>query len=176
MSGVSLIERLKRGDKSAIREWYLIYSVKLRNFFIPKVRTSHDVDELIHDTFLSCLKSLPLFRGEAGFYGWMLSIARHELADYYRKLYAKRVISALPLGEKLLAAANETSAHHERVVEVLSKLPVSVSELLALKYVDNLSVEHIALELALSPHAVQGRLYRARNVFKKLFKELNEKN
>ncbi len=173
MPHITLVERLKRGEKKAIREWYSQFSPKLARYFSAKVRYSQDADELIHDTFLSCLSSLPLYRGEAGFYSWMLSIARHELADYYRKLYAKKVISALPMGDQLLeAAAHESSETTDSVQSVLAKLPEAVSELLALKYIDKLSVEGIAQRLAVSPHVVQGRLYRARNTFRKVFEEM----
>ncbi len=167
-----LVERLKAGEGRAVREWYRTYAPRLRHFFAAKVRQTHDIDELTHDTFLSCLASLPLYRGEAGLYAWMLSIARHELADYYRKLYAKKVIAALPLGEQLLeAASHETSDIQHAVRTTLSRLPQTAVELLALKYIDKLSVEAIAAKLALSPHVVQSRLYRARNAFRKAFEE-----
>jgi RNA polymerase sigma-70 factor, ECF subfamily len=171
--GTELVERLKRGEKKAIHEWYRDFAPRLKKFFSSKVRHSQDIDELTHDVFLSCLSSLPLYRGEANFYGWMLSIARHELADYYRKLYAKRVISALPMGDQLLeAASHQTSESTQSVQSVLGKLPEAVAELLALKYIDKLSVEGIAEKLALSPHVVQGRLYRARNAFRQAFEQL----
>lgn len=170
-----IIEQLKKGNKVAVHLWYKTYAPKLRRFFLAKVKHASDVDELTHDTFLSCLSSLPLYRGDAGLYGWMLSIARHELADYYRKLYAKKVISVLPLGEQLLDVATHETADIEHVVQgVLRMLPEAIRELLSLKYIDRLSVEKIAQELSTDPHAIQGRLYRARNAFKKAYKEMKE--
>lgn len=170
----SLVQRLKTGEKKAIHEWYASFAPRLKAFFAGRVKQSHDVDELTHDTFLSCLESLPLYRGEGNFYGWMVSIARHELADYYRKLYAKKVIAVLPLGEQALEAAGreESGEAGETVQEALAKLPAAVSELLALKYIDKLSVEAIATQMEETPHAIQGRLYRARKSFRKIFEEL----
>lgn len=169
-----LVDRLKRGEKAAIHTWYAVYAPKLRSFFSSKVRQVCDVDELTHDTFLSCLSSLPLYRGDAKFFGWMLSIARHELADYYRKLYAKKMITALPLGEQILETAlHETGDAQFSVKEVLHQLPASVSELLSLKYIDKLSVETIALRLCVSPHSIQSRLYRARNMFRKAYEAIS---
>lgn len=168
------VSHLKRGEKKAIRAWYTQYAPKLHTFFSLKVRSPKDADELTHDTFLSCLKSLPLYRGDASFYGWMLSIARHELADYYRKFYAKRVISALPLGEQLVEAATHETSDMQHVVRgVLRLLPDAVGELLALKYVDKLSVCTIAKKMRVSSHVVQSRLYRARLAFRKLYEEVN---
>lgn len=171
-----LVHRLKTGEKRAIHEWYAFYAPRLRTFFAGRVKQIHDVDELTHDTFLSCLQSLPLYRGEGNFYGWMLSIARHELADYYRKLYAKKVIAVLPLGEQVLEAAGKEGHEVQQTVQaVLDKLPSTVSELLALKYIDKLSVEAIAAKLEESPHAIQSRLYRARNAFRKVFEEVEKR-
>lgn len=169
-----LVELLKSGDKKAIHQWYSLYSPKLRSFFASKVRQAHDADELVHDVFLSCLSSLPLYRGESKFYSWMLSIARHELADYYRKLYAKRVILALPIGDQLLeSASHEATETTQSVKTALSKLPGAVTELLALKYIDRLSVEGIARKMSVTPHVVQSRLYRARLAFRRVFEELD---
>jgi RNA polymerase sigma-70 factor, ECF subfamily len=164
---------LKKGESRAIHLWYSTFSPKLRSFFLSRVRVDHDAEELIQDTFLSCLSSLPLYRGESNFWSWMLGVARHELADYYRKLYAKKVISSFPLGDSLLDAfTQETQDNRESVLAVLRQLPHAVAELLRLKYIDHLSVDQIAVELDLEPHAVQGRLYRARKIFKKLYEEM----
>lgn len=169
----AFIQALKQGHPGAIRNWYQWYAPKLRLFFASRVREEHDCDELTHDTFLSCLASLPLFRGKSQLYTWMISVARHELADYYRKLYAKKVIASFPLGEQLLEAASlETSDIQHEVRRVLDRLPASVRELLALKYVDKLSVTTIARKLSLTPALVQSRLYYARLEFKKMYESL----
>lgn len=171
-----LIARLKQGDKEAVRIWYGKTVPQLQNFFRTRVRFEKDIDELVQDTLLSALSSLPLYRGDANFFSWMMGIARHELGDYYRKLYAKRTIAVLPLGETLLSSVSqETHDMHDFVAYALQLLPKAVSELLLLKYIDKLSVEEIAQQLKLAPHAVQGRLYRARIAFRKLYEEIEEK-
>ncbi|PWU23754.1 hypothetical protein C5B42_01865 [Candidatus Cerribacteria bacterium 'Amazon FNV 2010 28 9'] len=171
----SFINAMKKGEQRAIRAWYTTYAPKLASFFSSRTRVASDVDELVHDTFLSCLSSLPLFRAESGLWSWMMGIARHELSDYYRKLYAKRVIHALPLGDTLLEAAEkQTSGKHEDTLATLARLPKTVAELLRLKYIDKQPVEQIAQALSIEPHAVQGRLYRARKAFKKLYDEIAE--
>lgn len=171
-----LIAGLKSGDKHSVKIWYEQTSPKLRGFFASRVRFEKDIDELVHDTLLSTLSSLPLYRGDANFFSWMMGIARHELGDYYRKLYAKRTIAVLPLGDMLLSSvSHETYDMHDLVAYVLDLLPKTVAELLQLKYVDQLSVEEIGKKFKLAPHAVQGRLYRARIAFRKMYKEMEEK-
>lgn len=161
-----LIDRLKKGDESAVREWYQAYVSKLLGFFHSKVQVSSDAEELVQDTFLSCLASLPLFRGSSGLYSFMLGIARHELADYWRKKYAKKAISALPFGEEiLLSLASDHSSHQDEIHNILSSLPVEISEVLLLKYVDGYSVKQLADQFGVSNVAMQSRIYRAKEAF-----------
>lgn len=161
-----LIDRLKRGEESAVREWYQGSVGKLLSFFHSKVLVTSDAEELVQDTFLSCLASLPLFRGTSGLYSFMLGIARHELADYWRKKYAKKAISALPFGEDiLLSLASDHSPAHEDVHTILSSLPIEISEVLLLKYVDGYSIKQLADRFGISNVAMQSRLYRAKEAF-----------
>lgn len=167
------VHDLKRGHAPTVRKWYGLYASKLHSFFGTRVKQEADCDELVHDTFLSCLASLPLYRGECALWTWMMGIARHELMDYYRKLYAKKAIALLPLGEQFLDSLKEEPLKQQYVIASLAKLPKQTAELLSLKYIDNLSVEAIARNLALTPHAVQSKLYRARELFKKTYEEVS---
>lgn len=167
-----LIPMLKHGDQSAVRMWYSQSKLALKKFFIVSGIADDDVEELVHDTYLSCLSALPLFRGESGLYTWMISIARHELTDYWRKKYAKRVIRFLPRGEELLALAQVQPKSSESLIkDVLRKLPVATAELLQLKYIDNLSVSELAQHFGVDVTTMQSRVYRARMQFQKLYEE-----
>ncbi len=163
----ALIEGLKQGKPQAVERWYKETKKALTQFFSVKVTHPSDVDELVHDTYLSCLSSLPLFRGSSGLFTYMMSIARHELADYYRKKYAKKVIAALPFGEELLQMATKEhdSTSTEAVTAALNCLPTEVSELLALKYIDGLSLKELATKFNVGVTAMQSKLYRAKLAF-----------
>lgn len=162
-----LLQDLKAGSPKAVERWYRLYEPKMRRLIATKVSVAADVDELVQDTFQSCLKHLPLFRGDASIATWMTRIAQHEVADYYRKKYAKKAIRALPLAEFLLLErphnAHETS---ERVKEVLKQLPAAYQELLMMKYVDRKKVQEIAAELGRTVKAVESDLFRAREAFR----------
>lgn len=171
-----LITRLKNGDQKAVEVWYKASQARLKGFFASKVKSEHDVDELVHDTYLSCLKSLPLFRAQSGLWSWMVSIARHELADYWRRYYAKRVIRALPFGDELLhLTIDEEPSASSFTQEILSKLPEDIVELLHLKYVDKLSVKQLAMAYGISFEAMQSRLYRAKMMFWSAYEQKEKK-
>ncbi|HSW90103.1 MAG TPA: RNA polymerase sigma factor [Patescibacteria group bacterium] len=167
-----LIVRLKAGEKKAVEEWYRGSYPKLLSFFVKKTSNEHDAQELAHDTYLSCLSSLPLFRGQSGLFSWMLSIARHELADYWRKRYAKRMIKALPLGEEILKQiSNPPAGEAGQVQNLLTQMPNDIAELLQLKYIDGYSVKDLAKKFGLSVVAMQSKLYRARMTFQEEFEK-----
>lgn len=173
-----LIAKLRSGDNRAVEVWYEQSRVKLFGFFKSRVREARDVDELVHDTYLSCLSSLPLFRGQSSLFSWMIGIARHELADYWRKRYAKRVIQALPLGEFLLDSLTttepkeESSIQNQELQELFGNFPEEMIELLQMKYVDGLSVQELALQFGISFSAMQSRLHRAKELFKAQYESL----
>lgn len=163
-----LIQNLKAGDQSAVATWYRHAKPKLMAFFVKQVGNESDAQELVHDTYLSCLSALPLFRGESGLWSFMLSIARHELADFWRKRYAKKAISLLPFGQEFLESigSRDQSNQTSDLQELLRSLPQDISELLQLKYIDGLSVKELARHYGLSFTAMQSKLYRAKEVFK----------
>lgn len=169
----ALFHGLRSGCADAVDYWYRQYRPKLVGYMRSRVASSKDVDELVQEVFISCLKDLPLFRGESGLLTWMYSVARHEVADYYRKKYAKKAIKALPLSDLVLAHtpldSHETA---EKVKQVISRLTAKHQELLLLKYIDGKRVEEIAEELGRSVKAIESDLFRARRAFRELYVSL----
>lgn len=168
-----LITGLKSGDSAAVSLWYSSSKDELVQFFLKRMSSESDAQELVHDTYVSCLSSLPLFRGDSGLWTFMVSIARHELADYWRKKYAKKAIALLPFGQELIeSVAGEGDErswimdHGSEVTQILLMLPQEISEMLQLKYIDGLSVKELALRYGLSCAAMQSRLHRAKELFK----------
>ncbi len=166
----ALLSGLKSADEHAVREWYSFSKKQLFSFFLSKTKSSQDAEELTHDTYLSCLASLPLFRGESGLWGWMLSVARHELADYWRKRYAKKILAIFPYGKELLDSfqGEEPFLQSEKTVEIqetLQRLPREVAEILQCKYIDNTSMKDLAKKYDLSFSAMQSKVYRAKIEF-----------
>ena len=96
------IQKLREGDERAVLKWYKTFEKPLLRFILTKVSLKPDAQELCQNTFLSCLESLPLFKQNSSLWTWMCSIARHEIADYFRKKYAKRVLQMIPFADAVL--------------------------------------------------------------------------
>ncbi len=92
-----LVAGLLAGEGRAVEHWYHLYQARLTHFIAARVSTPQDVQDLVQETFIKSLQSLPHFAGRSSLWTWMCSLAKHEIADYYRKLYAKKVLKLLPL-------------------------------------------------------------------------------
>lgn len=165
-----LLTRLRAGESRAVSEWYSHYQPRLLAYVSKKISLEKDAEELTQEVFVSCLKHLPLFRGQSSIFTWMCGIARHEVADYYRKRYAKKALKFVPIGERLFG--EEVADAHEsaiKVKQVLAQMKTESIELLMKKYVDCQRVADISRELGKSTRAVESELFRARREFKKLY-------
>lgn len=165
-----LVELLKLGDSDAVRYWFTTYHPKLLRFIKFKLENKQDAEEVAQQTFLNCMKNLPLFLGTSSLWTWMISIAKHEVSDYYRKKYAKRAIQTSPLSQFLLAdQINDAHDISIKVLSVLKKMEVYSKELLLKKYIDKQSVQNIAEELGKTVKTVESELFRARKEFRILY-------
>lgn len=166
----ALLIDLKRGMPEAVRVWYARYKPIIKSFVQTKIDKREDVEEITREIFMNCLHHLPVFRGEASIKTWMTRIASHEIADYYRKKYAKKVITAIPLSQLLFVDTpknmHETAA---MVQETLTTLRRDYQELLLLKYVDKKSINEISQLLNKSIKSVESDLFRARKEFRAVY-------
>ncbi len=170
MSETNLVKRIKQGDPAAVETWFKSFQPELMKIALKKAKTRKDAEDLVQETFINCLKQIHLFRENSSLKTWMISILRHEIADYYRKKYAKKAIKTVPLTEFILNRKIEDSKKvSQKVSTVLGKMMERRKKLLLMKYVDGLDVKEIADRVGRSFKAVESDLYRARQDFKKLY-------
>lgn len=166
----ALIERLKNGDSAAVCQWYDEYRPRILSYLEYKTSDSEAANELTNEVFLHALNQLPLFQGKSQLFTWMMGIARHEVADYFRKKYAKRVLHLIPLDVRFHDGITATDSSVTEVVQsILADMPPVQQEMLQMKYVDGKSVADIAHELQRTIKAVEADLFRARRTFRTLY-------
>jgi len=171
-----LVEALKNGNELAVEYWFKKYRLKLKKIAILKVPNQAQAAEIVQETFINCLQTLNLFKGNSSLLTWMQSVMRHEIADFYRKRYAKKFIQTIPLSDFLLEQNyKDATSSAELVSLVLKKMLKENRELLLKKYVDCKRVKDIAFEMGNTSKAVESNLFRARQEFKALWLELETK-
>jgi RNA polymerase sigma-70 factor (ECF subfamily) len=171
-----LVRQLLAGDRRAFRRFYESTKNQVMGYARQRVDSVKDAEELVHDAYLAMLDSLPLFRGKSTVKTFLMSILRHELADYWRKRYAKSAIKTVPFVDQVyterLYSAKKTALVIERVYGQLQPWERKV---LRLKYEEGLSVKQIARMMDWTVKAAESRLFRARRSFQLAYEVTSDK-
>ncbi|HUV46887.1 MAG TPA: sigma factor, partial [Candidatus Bathyarchaeia archaeon] len=61
MTEKELVDQILKNNKKASRKLYQAYESQLMNFILKKIGNRKDAEEILQDTFVSALDSLPLF-------------------------------------------------------------------------------------------------------------------
>ena len=155
---------------------YWKYKKRLKNFISQRINNPQDIEEILQETMVAAFESFSRFSGKSSVFTWLCGIAKHEIADFYRKRKIKTIFfSRLPwleglangaLGPEQILLRKE---FEEKVKEVMASLSEGYQQVLRLKYYQSLTVVQIAQKLNETVKAVESRLFRARKAFSKAF-------
>lgn len=176
-----LLDQILRGDEDAFNSFIDDYYPRLYRFVYRRMSFDPEAtQDIVQSTFEKLVPKLASYRGEAALLTWMCSFCRYEIAAYWRAAGrrppeieltedAPAVRAAL---ESLSAMDGGVEAEIERkelsrlVRAVLDHLPVRYGNALEWKYLRDLSVKEVAVQLGTSPKAAESVLTRARQAFR----------
>ena len=116
-------------------------------------------DDLVQETYIRVLRSLPSYRGEASVTGWMLVIGRRVCADHVRsRQRQRRLADALTTNATDSMFASSDSA----VWELLRRVDPDRREAFVLTQVAGLSYDEAAEAMGCPVGTVRSRVARAR--------------
>ena len=90
-----LIDAVRRGDEEAWRQLIDRYEGRLLAFVGGRVADRATAEDLVQETFIGLLVSLPNFDAGRSLEGYLFSIAAHKLVDRLRR-EGRRPVSSLP--------------------------------------------------------------------------------
>jgi len=167
-----IVEEVLSGKAGAATIFYKTYAPKLKRYLVTKLPEG-EVEEILQDTFLSAFDSLSLYRGESSISTWLISIARHEVADFYRRRYVReRVEKTAPLFENMVSEimspefVYRKNKIEKRFFGAYRSLSKSHQDVLSYKYELSMSVKEIAKRMEMSFKATESLLFRARSAFR----------
>ncbi len=168
-----LIEKVIRNDQEGIGLLYKNYQERLENYITGRIDNPQDTKEILQDTFISAVYSLANFNFKSSLSSYLCAIARHEIADFYRKRKIKTILfSRFPfletIADKALTPEEEALKQElkEEIKIVLDQLRPRYRKALKLKYLYQYPVKEIANMLESTPKAIESVLTRARKKFK----------
>jgi RNA polymerase sigma-70 factor (ECF subfamily) len=162
-----LLRRAGQGDETALTAFYEGHIDRLYSFIYWRAGAdAATAEDLTQETLIAALASLRRYDGRAEPFTWLCGIARHKIADHYRRLQRFEIArSALLQGTAPPPSPDDQALASERqqmLAEALRRLPVRYQQVLLRKYVDHLSTKAIARELGVSERAADSLLTRAR--------------
>jgi RNA polymerase sigma-70 factor (ECF subfamily) len=160
-------------DEASFRAWYDATLPRVYRYLFHRCGRDRELaEELTQQTFVDAVRT------QAGAstddpVSWVIGIARHRLADYFRTLerrergYRRWISLARPpvvtwLGER---TANDA------LVEAVSALPAAQRAAIVLRYLDDLPVREVARLLGRSEGAVESLLSRGRETLRRTLED-----
>ncbi len=173
-----LLREVLAGKRGAATRFYHQYVGIVRRYLLAKLPSEADAEDVLQETFLSIFDSLPLYRGEAKLESWMMAIARHEAADFYRKRYVRRVVE---MTSTLLEESAEEVGTPEfewkkkqlerRFAQAYRQLSKQYQRVLSLRFELGMSVKEVAITMKMSFKATESLLFRARQAFAVVYEQ-----
>jgi len=174
------IEKLKAGDANAFDTLANRYASDIYGLLFRLTQDAEEASDLTQETFLSALKAISKFRGEADLKTWLFRIAINESRNRFRwwKRRRRDVTISLdvtigesdtPLSETFPSDAlnpEEKTLRGERekiLREALNDLPEIFREAVVLCDIEGLSYEEIAQTLEVNIGTIKSRIARGRD-------------
>jgi RNA polymerase sigma-70 factor (ECF subfamily) len=162
-------------DMDCFAVLYERYVQRIYRYFLVRVTTQDEAEDLTAATFLSAWQALPDFRGQSCFSTWLFTIARHKVIDYYRQRKTQVLLNDTELWvDSNFLEQMETTERLTELRRVLRSLSVEEQELLTLRYAGSLNFEEIAEYFNRRPDALKKTFYRLLAKIKQRLEDDNE--
>jgi RNA polymerase sigma-70 factor (ECF subfamily) len=181
----ALIAAALNGSAFAWEKLVKRYESKMYNYGLRLMGNRGDAMDLLQEVFLGVYRNLHRFRGDAKFSSWIFRIAHNKAIDLNRR---KRLLTGYPLAgeeevdlfEGIPAELSEEpdaklmqSQQNNRMIALLTQLPMEQKLIVELKIFQSMTFEEIADMQDISENTAKTRFYTA---LKKLKSATEEKN
>ncbi len=140
----------------------------VENYVRFRLSDSPDWEDVAQEVFTLGYLKYDQLKQQDAFKGWMLTIARNQCAEYYRRQGKSQSVSLEALSEGM-TTAQEPNSLSNTVEDTLEKLRQEDRELLRLIYWEELPQSSIAQRLGIPVGTVKSRLYKANQRFKAVY-------
>lgn len=178
----TLVRKMLAGDERAFDEFFADYFPRLFRFALLRLRDEDAAEEVAQATLVQAVRKLHTWRGEAALFTWLCTICRREAGAWAERTAravhvpladddpdVRAVLDSLAAGLDGPEAAVLRGDLGRLVQAALDVLPVRQSRVLEWKYLEDLSMQEIAVRLETTPKAVESLLTRARDGFREAF-------
>jgi RNA polymerase sigma-70 factor (ECF subfamily) len=170
----------KSVQEQVYQEFYLL--VYRMVFFI--LRDHAAAEDIIQESFLRAIHKAPQLEEKDKLEAWLRKLTRNVTLNHLRKhkrnrdeleesdaFVVRETAAAIAEPPARLEKEVELKLMREAIVRYINELMPSYRQIIAMKWIYNMSYKEMAAELELSEGAVRQRLYRAREAVRKKLAE-----
>jgi RNA polymerase sigma-70 factor, ECF subfamily len=141
-------------------------------YLLARCRDTGLAEDLTAESFLAAVSSVRKPGAPDPSIGWLIGIARHKLADHWRRIEREqRGLRLLDTEPAQVDDPWDTVVDQIRARDVLRRLGPHHQAALTLRYLDGLPVPEVARHLDRTLHATEALLVRARAAFRRIYAE-----
>jgi RNA polymerase sigma-70 factor (ECF subfamily) len=137
-----------------------------------------EAEEVVEETFVAAWRGWNSFEHKSSYFTWLCRISLNKISDYYRdQIHHKSrivvpIIDALAEADTKSLSPEETLALNDlrkSVNKCLDSMSPEKRRLLQYRYWYDMTYEEIGKIMDISERAVEGRIYRAKEEFEKVW-------
>lgn len=168
----ALLARLAAHDRTAMREFYLLYHRRLARFLMRIDDRYGLAEEVINDTMLAIWHQAATFRGDSRVSTWVMGIAWRQGLKSLRTATRAAANSVDPgLGDEV-AIEHDAAERGDWLAKAMASLSVDQRVTLELTYYGGYSCEEIADIMGCPRNTVKTRMFYAREKLRELLPAL----
>ncbi len=159
---------------------YHKFALPLTKFLVKHLHGDQEaVEEVFADTIEAAWRGHNAFQNKSTYYTWLCRIGLNKIADYYRRRVNSRSGIIAPILDNLARVEDINPTPEEKValdelklalLDCLDLVPNKYHHILHLHFWKELTIREIAITMGISERSVEGKLYRAKKAYQKVFK------
>jgi RNA polymerase sigma-70 factor (ECF subfamily) len=169
-----LVLDAQAGNRQALGNLLTVCQPAILRHIVRLTGAGNSAQDIWQESAIAAMNGLRNLQDPALFRPWLYRITTFKCRDWQRK-YFRSQAAEHTLDETVLAAPfSQEDDLTEEIRQVMESMDGEQRQLLALFYREGLSVQEVALALAITSGAVKTRLFRAREKFRKCWKGEND--
>lgn len=175
-----LVQKIMNGEQDAFKVLYLRYSDLLFTYILHRLKNDRDAaSDIWQETWIVFVEEISDFQFKCSIFTWLCAIAKNKISTYYRNIKKQELIQPITKlnfdidADELDVEAIDSETQSD-VIAVLAELADEYRFLLEAKYIEDKTIDEISCEIGKSYKATESMLTRAREAFRKKFKQIKE--
>lgn len=163
----TLIQRVARSDKQAMRSLYERYHDSLLSFLRARGADDATAADTVHEAMLEVWRSAHRYAGKASVKTWMFTIARNKLVDRFRKSARLSFVDEVPDSQDTQPdpeAISIAASDAKRLRGCLDRLKPAHLSVIRLAFFEDLSYDEIADIEEIPKGTVKTRVFHAKQL------------